>query len=322
MRIEPLRLEARLDSRLWGGERLGAWMGLAEAPARLAEAWLVYDQNLISSGPFAGRSLAQAAQALGAELVGTRSFQRSGAEFPLMAKLIDAEDRLSVQVHPDDAFARQLEAESGFQGKTEAWHILESRPGADVYLGFSQEVDRARVEAAALDGSLPRLLRSLELSPGDTVLVPARTVHAINGGLLLFEIQQRSDLTYRLFDYDRRGPDGKPRPLHLERALQVADLARAPGKVQPRPGSAPFATRLVCCDFFGLDRWELTEPVALSTVPETFEILSPVEGQLTLGWAQGSLRLGRGEAVVLPAALGEYSLTPTGTARLLRAFVP
>jgi len=158
---------------------------------------------------------------------------------------------------------------------------------------------------------------------GDTLLVPAGTVHAINGGLMLFEIQQRSDLTYRLYDYGRLGPDGAARPLHLDRALRVANLAAAPGLAVPRPGRAPHVTTLVSCAFFELEQWDLTGPLDARTSPETFEILVPVEGGLTLGYAGGTVELARGQAVVLPAMLGAYSLVPQGaTTRVLRAFVP
>src|SRR4029078_8887282 len=140
--LPPLTLERRLDSRIWGGSTLGAWLGLADAPPNLAESWQVYEQNHILSGPYAGRSLADLVLEYGADLVGTRSFARYGADFPLLAKFIDAADNLEVQVHPDASYAPAAEAASGFHGKTEACYILQAAPGADLIHGLAQAVSR------------------------------------------------------------------------------------------------------------------------------------------------------------------------------------
>ncbi|MDQ3263586.1 MAG: class I mannose-6-phosphate isomerase [Myxococcota bacterium] len=321
-RLGPILLQPRLDSRLWGGDRLGPWMGLASAPSQLAEAWLVYEENQIRDGRFAGRTLGEVARELGPELVGGRSFQLSGAEFPLLAKLIDARERLSIQVHPDDAFAHQHEAATGFHGKTEAWYILGEDPDRDVFLGFERDVSEGEVRAGAADGTLERLLRRLPVSSGQTVFVPARTVHGINAGTLLFEIQQKSDLTYRLYDYGRRGPDGKLRPLHLEKGLAVAQLTPPPAQPVPSPGAARWSTVLVSCPFFALERWEVVGKIATATDPSSFEILVPITGPVELRSAAGRVTLGRGDAAVLPAALGDYELASGAPGQLLRAFVP
>ena len=143
MDLTPLILERKLDSRLWGGDTLGGWLGLANAPAHLAESWQVYEHNLVAEGPFAGRTLADLARDHGAALVGTRPFARGGADFPLLAKFIDAADHLSIQVHPDDAYAHSVEAHTGFHGKTEAWYILRATPGASLIHGLAHPTTRA-----------------------------------------------------------------------------------------------------------------------------------------------------------------------------------
>src|SRR5215210_2749260 len=145
--LPPLRLERRLDSRIWGGSTLGPWLGLADAPPNLAESWQVYEHNRVIGGPFDRRTLADLAAEYGAALVGTRSFERYGADFPLLAKFIDAADHLSVQVHPDDDYAHRVEAASGFHGKTEAWYILDAEPGADLVHGLARPCDRATLAA-------------------------------------------------------------------------------------------------------------------------------------------------------------------------------
>lgn len=320
--LPPLTLERRLDQRIWGDDTLGDWLGLADPPAQLAESWQVYADNRIDGGPFAGQTLAAVVAAHGAALVGTRSFARSGAEFPLLAKFIDAADDLSVQVHPDDEYAHRVEADSGFHGKTEAWHILRAAPGAQVIHGFKTASDRAQFAAAVADQSLLDLLRHVPVSAGDTILVPAGTVHAINAGILLFEIQQTSDLTYRVYDYDRRDAQGQPRELHLDRALDVSNYSSLPpAKIPPEP-LGQGRTLLVSCPYFVMERWEVRAPQSATTDPASFEILTAIDGALDLVWADGSLGLRRGASVVLPATLGAYRLQPQPDATLLRCYVP
>jgi mannose-6-phosphate isomerase len=320
--LPPLLLERKLDSRIWGGETLGAWLGLAEPPAQLAESWQVYEHNRITAGLFAGRTLAEVTREFGAALVGVRSFERYGADFPLLAKFIDAADDLSVQVHPDDAYAHSVEAASGFHGKTEAWYILRAAPGANLIHGLAAPSDRQRFAAAVADGTLMRLLRRVPVAPGDAVFVPAGTVHAISGGIMLFEIQQKSDLTYRVYDYDRRDAQGNLRELHLEHALDVLDYGAAPpAKVVPQ-ALDDMRTLLVACPYFAMERWELRAPCGRATSPDSFEILTAIDGGARLDWGDGSLDLRRGESVVLPAALGTYQLRPQPQATLLACYVP
>jgi mannose-6-phosphate isomerase len=320
--LAPLSLERRLDSRIWGGERLAAWLGLQDAPPRLAESWQVYEDNRVREGPHAGETLGEVVRRYGAALVGTRSFERFGAEFPLLAKFIDAADHLSIQVHPDDAYAHATEAASGYHGKTEAWYILDAAPGADVIHGLKAPTPREHVEWAVRSGDLMRLLRRIPVHPGDTIFVPAGTVHAINAGIMLFEIQQKSDLTYRVYDYDRRDARGNPRELHLDRALDVINYgAPPPGLVQPTPLGTG-RELLVACPYFAMERWVLAAPVDGATDPATFEILTVIDGAADLAWAGGTRRLARGESLVLPARLGGYRLAPTPAATLLRCYVP
>lgn len=319
--LAPLFLKPRLDSRLWGGSRIGPWLGIERPPEQLAEAWLVYDENEITAGPGAGGSLRAAAATLGAALIGERTRARFGEGFPLLAKVIDARDRLSVQVHPDDAYARAHETGAGAFGKTEAWHILERDPGADVFLGFNRDTSRDELKQRALDGTVTELLRRVPVQPGQTLFVPAGTVHGINGGVLLFEIQQRSDFTYRLFDYGRLDAEGKPRALHLEQALAVTRL-QAGSEAPATPAAAlPWATSLVDCPYFALERWEVAGNLRTATDRDSFELLVPISGPVTLQWKGGEAVMARGAAAVLPAALGEYSLGAS-SAQVLRCYVP
>ncbi|NWF80999.1 MAG: class I mannose-6-phosphate isomerase [Chloroflexi bacterium] len=323
--LPPLITERKLVEPIWGGTRLAAWLNLPEPrPARLGESWQVYDTNRVMGGPFAGTTLGELARAYGAALVGSRTVARYGADLPLLAKFIDAADRLSIQVHPDDAYAHSVEAHTGFHGKTEAWYIIDAVPGASVTYGLKRPGTRAEFAAAVAAGTVEELMASLPVAPGDVVFVPAGTLHAINAGIVLFEIQQKSDLTYRVYDYGRRdAKTGQPRELHLERALAVSRFGPAPdGVVQPLALAAG-RDLLVACPSFALERWQVAGQVRLSVDPGSFEILTVLAGAGSLTPdSPGSERcaLQRGISVVLPASLGACSLD--GELTVLRAYVP
>jgi mannose-6-phosphate isomerase len=322
MSLPPLVLERRLDSRIWGGSSLGPWLGLAQAPAQLAESWQVYAQNQVATGPLAGQTLAELVREHGADLVGTISFARYGADFPLLAKFIDAADHLSIQVHPDDTYAHSVEAATGFHGKTEAWYILHAEPGAELYHGLTHDSNRAEFAAGIADGSILKLLRSVAVAPGDTIFVPAGTVHAINAGIMLFEIQQTSDLTYRVYDYDRRDAQGNPRELHIEKSLDVIDYHAASQAQVPAIALGNGQELLVTCPYFRMERWDLAKPLEHTTDPSSFVILTVIEGTARFTSPHGELHLARGESVVLPANLGSYTLAPHPSAAVLICTVP
>jgi mannose-6-phosphate isomerase len=320
-RLGPLVLEPRLVSPLWGGRRLAGWLSLPEPhPDRLGEVWLVYEGNRILDGTAAGRTLAAAASELGPDLLGSRSFRRYGARFPLLVKLLDTAAPLSVQVHPDDAYAEAHEARSGYLGKNEAWYILDAEPGAEIVLGLTGPVDRERFADAARSGSLEPLLARRPVAPGDAILVTAGTIHTIGPGITLYEVQQASDLTYRVYDFGRLDPvTGRSRELHLEKALDVARL----GPAELSSGSTR-GNRLVECAAFALERLDIRQASAAATDPGSLEILTVIAGSCRLDWGGGSIALGLGGTAVLPARLGAYELHPSGPGPMgvLRAFVP
>lgn len=325
MALGPITTERRIVQPIWGGTRLAAWLDLPEPrPIRLGETWQVYDQNLVTSPPHAGQTLSDLTAQYGADLVGTRTMARYGADFPLLAKFIDAADRLSIQVHPDDAYAHRVEAHSGFHGKTEAWYILDAAPGATVTCGLTRVSDREEFAAAVADGTLEALMGTLPVAPGDVIFVPAGTIHAINAGIVLFEIQQKSDLTYRVYDYGRRdATTGQLRPLHLERALEVSQFAPATqAKVTPLRLS-PGRDLLIACPYFALERWQVSAPLQAQTEPGSFALVTVLEGSGQLRWEAGTLTLARGDSLVLPASLGAWALAPqTANLDLLYAYVP
>lgn len=325
----PLLLQPRLHRRLWGGTRLPGWLGRPAGALPLAgpegepvgECWLVGEENVVTNGPYAGATLGDLARRAGAALVGESAAARYGARVPLLAKLLDAAHDLSVQVHPDDSYASREEAASGHLGKAEAWYFLECEPGAAVLRGFERAMTPDAVRLAVQEGTLAGSMRRVPVGPGDVVVNPAGTVHALGAGCFLYEIQQSSDLTYRLFDFGRLGADGRPRELHLGKALDVADLSGAPyGAPAPRALGGGW-TRLVDLPQLTLDRLEVTPGrlVRGSTSARSLAVMFVAGGEMTLESRAGALGLRRGEAVVLPAALGDHALS--GAGEVLRSTV-
>jgi mannose-6-phosphate isomerase len=325
--LYPLLLTPKVVSPIWGGTRLAAWLDLpGPRPAKIGETWQVYDSDVVRNGPLAGRTLAELVREQSDALVGARTMRRYGADFPLLAKFIDAADRLSIQVHPNDEYAQRVEAASGFHGKTEAWYIVDAAPGATVTYGFMRDTGRAEVAAAIADGTIEQLTHTVSVAAGDTIFVPAGTLHAINAGILLFEIQQKSDLTYRVYDYNRRdAKTEQPRELHIEKSLDVLNYSAArPAKTGALAIDEGRAL-LVACPYFALERWTVAEHVERTVDAGSFEILTVIHASAVLRWAGGELALRRGESVLLPAALGVYELRDSDEDELLQvlcAYVP
>ncbi|MGB8205872.1 MAG: type I phosphomannose isomerase catalytic subunit, partial [Candidatus Baltobacteraceae bacterium] len=221
--LEPLLVEPAEKEAIWGGHALAERYGKPAAPqAKIGESWECWDENRVAGGPFAGKTIAQLRAELGRDLTG---WVDPAVLFPLLTKLIDARRSLSVQVHPDDAYAQRVEGQPN--GKTECWYILEAEPEARIVLGWNRDTSRGEYLERVADGSLGDLLRHVPVHRGDAFYLPAGTLHAIGHGIVLHEVQQASDLTYRIFDYNRLGPDGKPRALHVDKAADVLDYRRS-----------------------------------------------------------------------------------------------
>jgi len=218
-RLAPLRLVPKLTEAIWGGDALVTRFGKAGDPhATIGESWECYDANRLTGGAFEGRTLAEVRGELGPALMGPID---AAAAFPVLTKFIDARAALSVQVHPDDAYAQRVEGQPN--GKTECWYILDADPGAELVLGWTRDTDREEYERRAGDGTLGEILRRVPVQRGDAFYLPAGTLHAIGAGIRVFETQQTSDLTYRIFDWNRVDAHGKPRELHVKKAGDVLD---------------------------------------------------------------------------------------------------
>ena len=301
----PLRIVPLAKERVWGGTRL-----LPPRTLPIGELWVAGPWTEVAAGPDAGRTLEDLAEAWGPALVGTAAPVGSGPRFPLLVKLLDPAAWLSVQVHPDDDTARAL-AGPGAIGKSEAWYVIEADPGAELLVGVRPSVRQADVrEAMRRGGATADLLARRVVEAGDAVLLPAGTLHAVGPGVLLYELQQPSDLTYRVDDWGR--PATPERPLHTAEALaSVAPDSRP----QVRRGGAP--GRLASCAHFTLDLLDAAAP--LDPGGRTLHVLTAVGAPVVLSGAGWSERLEGLESVVVPASAGAYEVRPTPGARALVA---
>jgi len=277
-----------------------------------------------ASGPFAGQKLGDVWPTLPAAWTGTK-ISAGDAPFPLLVKFIFADEKLSVQVHPDDDYAARYEKAAGGRGKTEMWYAIHARPGAEVLAGLKPGVTPEIFKRAIEDGSAEDCLQHVSLRAEEAIFVPAGTAHTIGAGLVLCEIQEYSDLTYRVFDYDRRDAQGHSRELHVEKALQVIRFGeQRGGKIEParikRGGTTE--TFFVACRYFAVEKWEFVEKVAAATAPEHFGLLTFLEGRGAIRWGGESVEYAPAQTWLLPAALGAYQLAPDERTSLLRAYVP
>jgi mannose-6-phosphate isomerase len=318
----PLIFRPVYQSLVWGGRRMAAW-GRALPDGPIGESWELADHSrgmsVVAAGPFAGRSLRELVLEGGSALVGDGF---SGGEFPLMVKLIDARDRLSVQVHPDAEIARKLGV--GQHGKTECWVFLED--GGEIFHGTSPGVDRLAFERALAEGNVATTLNRFAARKGDVFFLPARTVHALGEGCLLYEVQQTSDITFRIYDWDRLGLDGKPRPLHVSESLATIDFSRGGfGPHKPEAwrslegplagqidGSAGCRTRvLVDCAHFSLQEQTVHGTVEQLT-GAACAVVTCLTGQGTLSTDGGEVAFLPMQTVLVPAAAGRWRLSVSG----------
>jgi mannose-6-phosphate isomerase len=328
LHIHPFRLEASLHETIWGGRRLEeiGWKTLPPGEIPIGESWETEISTRVQNSQYTGRTLGELVKELDADLLGADSIAIFGHRFPLLAKFIDANAKLSVQVHPDDHYATRKEG--GKLGKTEFWYILDAAPGATIVHGFEATSTREKVRQAIEEVRLEELVHEEPVTPGDVIFVPAGTVHAIGSGVLLYELQEYSDVTYRMYDYGRLDAQGRPRELHIERSLDVARFEpSARIKMQPvvLAETAEYLDRcLVACRYF------VTREIVLRAHTQIEDrtggsclILSSLGADLSVRYGEdleASERLLRGQTMVLPAALGDYRIEGEGA--FLLSYVP
>ena len=324
--LPPLRFAPIFKTALWGGDRLPALLNARPSRDPIGEAWVLSDcpdqASVVTDGPLTGTTLRDLMLRMPDRLLGRATAPHG--RFPLLVKFLHARRPLSVQVHPNDAQARRLEG-PGAVGKTEAWVILEAEADARVYAGLPPAANADTLRRAILRGAVEDVLYCHAPQPGDCYFLPAGTVHAIGGGLVLFEVQQTCDLTYRLYDWGRTDPKtGKPRELHLEKGLSCVDYRQGPCRparptveVRGRPRLVPLAE----CAYFTLGRWEASRPFATGAVGEC-RVLAGVDGRAVIRHRGNEYPIGPGDVWLLPADTGPVEVAPGEPVTLLECGIP
>jgi mannose-6-phosphate isomerase len=324
----PIRIEPIFSPRPWGARSLAPWYpeksNLAEP---LGEAWLTGVECRIACGPFEGKTIGTAWREMPADWRGARL--ASCADFPILVKFIFPKEKLSIQVHPDDAYARAHEPAAGGRGKTEMWHAVSAEPDAKVLLGLKPGLNKEKFLSALASGTLEDLFVPHGVHTEDTFFVPAGTPHTIGPGMVLCEVQEYSDLTYRVYDYGRVDAEGRPRELHIEKALEVMNFGATTGGMISRlslPTPGLNRSLLAACRYFATERWELPYPCMTAGDPSHFDLIVVLSGSGMLEGPGFSAPYRRGECWYFPANLGKFSLAPTAEwnepTTLIRAYVP
>lgn len=316
----PLKLKAPIKDYLWGGNRLKTEYGFETTAEKAAEAWVLSchkdGESVIENGEMSGKTLSEALNIWGDDAIGVNA--EKFPYFPLLIKLIDAKDKLSVQVHPEDEYALKNEGEFG---KTEAWYVVDCDEGASLIYGFSKEIDKEEFRRRIEDNTLLEVCNIVPVKKGDVFFISAGTLHAIGEGILIAEVQQNSNTTYRVSDYGRLGADGKPRPLHIEKALDVTVTARptapygAVGEVKEYAYGVE--RRLAKCDLFDMSAIKLAGEVEILE-KESFLSLLVLSGEIKICFDNGSLKGKKGDSFFIPAGI---KVTVSGEAEILKSKV-
>ncbi len=309
--MDILLLKPTLKETIWGGSRLVAEYGFQTDLGNVAEAWVLSchkdGPSYVLNGANAGKTLAEALALENTCVLGTHNEGRK--DFPILIKFIDAKEKLSVQVHPGDEYARRVENENG---TADAWLILDSASGAQLVYGVNKELTREEFRECVKKNEIGAVLNHVPVKKGDVVFIPSGMLHAIGGGILLAEVQQSSNTTYRVYDYNRPGKDGKPRELHVEKAADVVELTVPSGGFEP--AGVPetrgdcVSTYLTGCDYFRMTRLSLNGTYTDTADETSFVSLLVLEGSGTLSCATQLMYLNKGDSVFIPANKGAYSL--------------
>ena len=326
-RLYPLLFEEVYVEKIWGGHRMLDIFGKDQpTDVPIGESWEIADRekpeetSVVRNGPFAGKTLPEVIAMLGKDLMGDVPLNKFG-RFPLLVKILDAEDVLSVQVHPDDHLAAEFNEPD--PGKTEMWYVLDADEGSALVCGLKNTVTREDFDAALKSGAMEDVMAHIPVSPGDSVLLMPGTIHALGKGILAAEIQVNSDLTYRLYDWGRVGLDGKPRRLDVEKSMNTIDFDMEEPKILRGGPSEITETReavLAECKYFNVRLADNLGNNALASAPGSCAILFVITGECAIHWGGEELTAAPGTSILIPAALQGVSIS--GTCRYLKASIP
>ncbi len=322
--MSPLKFEPILKTIVWGGEKIAPYKGIETEQKHIGESWelsgVAGNESIVAEGPLKGKTIAQLVKEYKADLVGKHVYENTGDEFPLLIKFIDALSDLSIQVHPNDELAAKRH--NGSKGKTEMWYVVDAEPGAHLLSGLTEKITPEQYAAKVADGTITDVLARYEVHPGDVFFLPAGRIHAICGGCFIAEIQQSSNITYRIYDYGRLGLDGKPREVHTELAKDAIDYTVYPDyrtHYEPRQNEEQ---EVVSCKYFTTSIYDLTLPYAkdLSEI-DSFLVVMCLTGSGAIEVDGEEVPVHQGETVLIPAAADDICFVPDGSMKVLTSYI-
>ncbi|MCG8319343.1 MAG: class I mannose-6-phosphate isomerase [Cytophagales bacterium] len=322
--LYPLKFKTIFKDKIWGGNKINAVLckDFGDLP-NCGETWEISgvegDISIVADGALAGRSLVELIESYQGDLLGFKVYNKYGSQFPLLVKFIDANADLSIQVHPDDELAK---ARHNSFGKTEMWYVFQADEGSSLISGFNQPVDKEAFLDKFNSGRLMDILNREKVKAGDVFFIPAGRVHTIGKGLLLAEIQQTSDITYRIYDFDRVDSNGQKRELHVEEALDAIDYSFYDHYRVPYGDQKNTPVELVSCDYFTTNKITINQTLERDYSDlDSFIIYICFDGDLILDYAGGKVAVKKGDAVLLPAKLKRVKLIPTETCKILESYI-
>jgi len=321
--LYPLKFEPILKDKIWGGTKLKSLFNKAAETDKLGESWelsgIENDESVVTNGFLAGNTLPELIEIYMGELIGDSIFDEYGLSFPLLFKLIDANENLSIQVHPGDEAAAERH---NSYGKTEMWYVVDAEPGAELIIGFSKDCSRDEYLDALDEGRVEELLQKVPVKKGDVFFIPAGLVHAIGKGVVVAEIQQSSDITYRIYDYKRVDDHGNERELHTEQALDVINFNASK---EPKTVYTPLmneVTPLVSCNYFTTNMLRFNKSIARQYAKiDSFVSYMCLEGNFVIEFGGEKTIVNKGDTILIPASIDELSLIPDNEVTLLEVYV-
>ena len=321
----PLKFKNIFKSVVWGGEKIAPFKGVNTQQKNIGESWELSgvkgNESVVAEGPLAGRTITSLAEEYKGALLGEKVYAATGTEFPLLIKFIDARDDLSIQVHPDDKLA--AERHNGSKGKTEMWYVVQADEKAHLMSGLNKEITPEEYAAKVADNTITDVLHDYDVHDGDVFFLPAGRIHSIGSGCFIAEIQQTSDITYRIYDFGRLGLDGKPRELHTELSKAAIDYTVLPDYKTPYQSIKDQENELVSCKYFTTSLYELDKEVTKDMSGlDSFVIAICVEGSGSLTDSEANaVSLRQGETVLIPACSRSFTLHPEGSMKVLTSYI-
>jgi mannose-6-phosphate isomerase len=321
----PLKFKTIFKSVVWGGEKIAPFKGVETDQHNIGESWELSgvkgNESVVAEGPLAGKTITELAQEYKGALLGEKVYAKTGTEFPLLIKFIDARDDLSIQVHPDDALAG--ERHNGSKGKTEMWYVVQADDKAHLMSGLTRQITPEEYAAKVEDNTITEVLHDYNVGAGDVFFLPAGRIHSIGTGCFIAEIQQTSDITYRIYDFGRVGLDGKPRELHTELSKAAIDYTVLEDYKTAYADVKNAENEIVSCEYFTTSIYDLTQKAeAAVKANDSFLIVICVEGQGSLTDAEGNtVTIRQGETVLVPAETESVTFSPEGSMKLITSYI-